>query len=106
MPCTVELNRQDDKFQAWQNGYADWQEARNLALAADAAVLGTCGAAVYTAGGFGFTAAACLAAVTALAIAVARNDTALDKLYTAKDAYGLAVRRYDDCLARCRPAAG
>ena len=104
MPCTTELNRKDDKFQAWQNAYEDWEEARNLALAADAAMVVTCGVAIWTLGGFGFTGAACAAAVTALTIAVARADTARAKSNNAGDAYKLASERYSDCLAKCRPA--
>ncbi|GGC08676.1 hypothetical protein [Cellulomonas carbonis] len=105
MPCTTELNRKDDKFQAWRNAYDDWEEARNLALAADAAMAVSCGVAIWTLGGFGFTGAACAAAVTALAIAVAKVDTARDKSNNAGDAYQLASDRYNDCLAACRPGA-
>lgn len=103
MPCTSELARRDDKFTAWQNAYDDWEGARNLALAADAAMVGVCAAAIWTLGGLGFTAAACAAAVTALAVAVSNADTARDKSNNAGDAYKLAAERYNDCLAKCRP---
>ncbi|WP_395344218.1 hypothetical protein PN836_005410 [Ningiella sp. W23] len=102
MPCTAENNRQQDKFTAWRNAYADWEGARNLALAADAAMVGTCGVAIWTLGGGGFTGAACAAAVAALAYAVAEADTARTKSDIAGDAYNQAFAEYEACLAKMK----
>ena len=100
MPCTAEKNRQQDKLTAWKNAYASWEGARNLGLAADAAMLGTCGVAIWTLGGFGFTGAACAATIAALAVAVANADTARKHSNNAGDAYKQALADYQACLAK------
>lgn len=103
MPCNLERGRKDDKLIGWKDAYADWENARNLALAADAAMLGSCGFMILTAGGFGFTAAACGASAAALSAAIANVDLALTKSNNAGDAYKLATKRYNDCLAGLHP---
>ena len=102
MPCTAELTRWEDKYTIYENAVEDANEAANLVLAADAAMVVSCGTALYTGGGFGFTAAACIAALAALATAVAKLETARDKRRIAGEASNRAYEHYQDCISKCR----
>ena len=102
MPCTSEFNRWQDKYEAWRVASAEADGARNKALAADAAMVTACEIAIFTGGGGGFTAAACAAAVAALAVAMADLDTAVDKANIAADASNSAGDAYHSCIAKCR----
>ena len=106
MPCTTERSRMEDKQTLWQNARDEFDAAANAALVADAAFVAACSAAVYTGGGGGFTAAACVAAIGALAYALNQLELAQDKMGNAAEAYQLAMQHYSECLAKCkRPAA-
>lgn len=102
MACISERNRMEDKYTTARNAYDVAQGKRDLALAADAAMVVACGVAIWTGGGGGFTAAACAAAVAALAYAISEYETAVDLAENAADSYQQAQSHYSQCMAKCR----
>lgn len=97
MACEAENIRQQDKNTTWQNARADQATVRNIALAADATMVGACIAAVFSLGG---AAPLCAAAVIALGLAVAQHEVAIDKSNIAGSAYKQALADYRACLAK------
>lgn len=102
MPCTAEFTRWQDKYELWQIADADADHALRAYLAADALAGATCAWAASTLGGGGWTAAGCVGAVVALAIAGSNLETAIEKYNIRAKSADAAAAAYNKCVAACR----